>query len=269
MAHNRWKNAIERYIAPRATAPPSMIRLRSNRSTRVPAMGPNRNAGSVRAIITPDTASDAVVPPRLTTIDVTATNPTQSPNDETDIAASSRANGRWVSRSRKVADRVPRRAATSSAMDDTGGRASLGLLRRRGFRRGRLLLACRRLLLRRGLLARRSLARTGLRLRASRLGLRLDVTRSRDVVVQVQLGAAVPAAERLRPAEQQRAALRTRTILLRRVVHREVAVGVPIAPVERPEARVLLHQLASVTLRAGHAGGRRGVLLDVAALRVP
>ena len=95
MAHNRWKNAIERYIAPRATSAPIMIRLRSNRSTRVPAMGPNRNAGRVRAIITPDTASDAVVPPRLTTIDVTATNPTQSPNDETDIAASSRANGRY------------------------------------------------------------------------------------------------------------------------------------------------------------------------------
>ena len=55
---------------------------------------------------------------------VTATNPTQSPNDETDMAARSRANARCVSRSLKVADRAPRRTSTSSAMVDTAGRAS-------------------------------------------------------------------------------------------------------------------------------------------------
>ena len=37
------------------------------------------------------------------------------PSEDTDIAASSRANGGWVSRSLSVADWVPRRAATSSA----------------------------------------------------------------------------------------------------------------------------------------------------------
>ena len=96
-----------------------MIRLRSSRSMSVPAIGPNRNAGSVRAIITPEIASEALPPPSPWTIAVTATKPTQSPNDDTDIAASSRANGPWVSRSPKVAGRVPRSAATSSVIEDT------------------------------------------------------------------------------------------------------------------------------------------------------
>ena len=68
--------------------------------------------------------------------------------------------------------------------------------------------------------------------------------------VEVELGAAVPAPERLRTPEQQRAALRARPVLLGRVVHREVALGVPIAPVERPEPRALLDDLALVALRA-------------------
>src|SRR4029079_8265818 len=95
-----------------------MICLRLNRSTNAPATGPNTNAGNVRATITPDTASAAVPPPRLATIEVTATKPTQSPNDDTDIAASRRANVRLVSRSLMVAGRVPRSSATSSVIDD-------------------------------------------------------------------------------------------------------------------------------------------------------
>src|SRR6266566_6256063 len=273
---------MDTYSAPRAMSAMIMIRLRSSRSTSVPAIGPNRNAGSVLAIITPDTASAAVPPPRRATMAVTATNPTQSPKDDTDIAARSRANARCVSRSLKVADRAPRRTSTSSAMVDTAGRASLGVLRRRGFRRGSLLrgrllrcglLAGRGLLLRRrllrGLLLGRGLARTRLGLEASRLGLRLHVTRLGDVEVQIQLGAAVPAAQRLRTTEQQGATLGAGAILLGRVVHRQVALGVPVASVERPETGVLLHQLPSVTLRAGHTGGRRWVLLDVPALRIP
>ena len=64
-------------------------------------------------------ASEALPPPRPWTIAVTATNPTQSPKDETVIAASSRANVRWVRRSFRVAGRVPRSSATSSVIDDT------------------------------------------------------------------------------------------------------------------------------------------------------
>ena len=112
-------NAIDRYRVARPRSAAIMIFLRSSRSISEPAIGPNRNAGSVRASITPEIASDADAPPMPCTIAVTATNPTQSPNDDTDIAASSRANGPWVSRSRSVAGRVPRRAATSSVIDDT------------------------------------------------------------------------------------------------------------------------------------------------------
>jgi hypothetical protein len=111
--------------------------LRSRRSTSVPAIGPNRNAGSVRAIITPATASNGVPPPRVATIAVTAMNPTQSPSELTVMAASNRANARWVSRSLKVAEREPRRTSTSSAIDDTV--VLSGLLRGRGSLRGRLL----------------------------------------------------------------------------------------------------------------------------------
>ena len=93
-----------------------MIRLRSSRSTRVPAIGPNRTAGSVRASIRPATEYAATPPPaRSLTSAVTARNPTQSPREDTDIAASSRAKAGWVTRSLSVADRVPRSAATWSA----------------------------------------------------------------------------------------------------------------------------------------------------------
>jgi len=71
----------------------------------------------MRAVITAATAKDAVAtdPASRVTNEVTATNPTQSPREDTVIAASSRENDGWVRRSLSVADLVPRRAATSSA----------------------------------------------------------------------------------------------------------------------------------------------------------
>ena len=57
-----------------------------------------------------------LMPDKLWTSDVTATNPTQSPRDDTVIAASRRENPWCVRRSLRVADLVPRSAATSSAM---------------------------------------------------------------------------------------------------------------------------------------------------------
>ena len=94
MSQSRPTNAIDPYMTPRAMSATIMICLRSNRSTSTPASGPNRIAGSIRAVITPPTASPfaAALPERLATSDVTATNPTQSPSDDTDIAASSREN---------------------------------------------------------------------------------------------------------------------------------------------------------------------------------
>src|SRR5262245_13217936 len=98
---------------------PIISRRRSRRSTNTPAIGPNRKAGKVRASITPEIAIAAFTPPILVTSVVTATNPTQSPREDTVIAARSRANGPVRSRSPRVADRVPRSAATSSEMEDT------------------------------------------------------------------------------------------------------------------------------------------------------
>ena len=91
--------------------------LRSTRSTIAPAKGPKRNAGAIRAIITTATEPSAAVcdPASRATSEVTATNPTQSPREETPMAAASREKAGWVSRSRSVADLVPRSAATSSA----------------------------------------------------------------------------------------------------------------------------------------------------------
>src|SRR5207237_9374066 len=60
-----------------------------------------------------------------------------------------------------------------------------------------------------------------------------------------------------------------RSRLRARYVHRQVALRLAVAPVERPEAGVLLHQLPPVALRAGHTGGGRWILLDVPALRIP
>ncbi len=98
-----------------------MIRLRSTRSTSAPAIGPNSTAGSMRAVITAPIANPAVAtdPESRVTRVVTATNPTQSPSDEIVIAASRRENAGWVSRSFRVAARVPRSAATSSATEAT------------------------------------------------------------------------------------------------------------------------------------------------------
>ena len=166
----------EVHRAQRKTSATIISCLRSSRSTSAPAIGPNRNAGSVRAIITPDTARLALPPPSRATIVVTATNPTQSPRDDTVMAANRRANGRCRRRSFSVADRVPRRAATSSVIVDTGGRTSArgGLLRRGALRR-RLL---RRALLPGGALLGRGLLRGRLlRPRAARAARASDLIR--------------------------------------------------------------------------------------------
>jgi hypothetical protein len=55
----------------------------------------------------------------LTTSAVTATKPTQSPKELAVCAISSLEKAGWVMRSLKVAGRVPRSAATSSANVDT------------------------------------------------------------------------------------------------------------------------------------------------------
>ena len=52
------------------------------------------------------------------------------------------------------------------------------------------------------------------------------------------------------------------------MVHGEVALGVPLAPVHQPEPRPPLDDLALPALGAGHAGRLRRVLLDVLAVRV-
>ena len=123
IAHSSPRKAMAAYITARPRSARIMICLRSVRSTRAPANGPNNTAGSMRAVITAPTArpAAAVVPDSLVTSEVTAMNPTQSPSDETVIAASSRENAGCVSRSLRVAARVPRSAATSSATDATMG----------------------------------------------------------------------------------------------------------------------------------------------------
>src|SRR4051794_18084226 len=114
-------NGIDAYIAPRVMSAEIMSRLRFTRSTSTPANGPNRIDGSIRATITPATANEAfeVVPPWRSTSEATATNPTQSPSDDTAMAAMSFENAGRRNRSFSVAGLVPRRAATSSARLDT------------------------------------------------------------------------------------------------------------------------------------------------------
>src|SRR2546423_9997153 len=102
----------------------TMSRLRSTRSTRTPANGPNSTDGSSRANIIPATANDllaADTPPRRVTRAATATNPTQSPSDDTVIAAISFEKVGWRNSSLRVAGLVPRRTAMSSATLATGG----------------------------------------------------------------------------------------------------------------------------------------------------
>src|SRR5262245_27311549 len=73
----------------------------------------------MRATMTPATAYAPASPPLIVTSAVTATNPTQSPNELIVCAARSLEKDGWVMRSLKVAGRVPRSAATSSANDAT------------------------------------------------------------------------------------------------------------------------------------------------------
>src|SRR3954447_22111681 len=121
MPHNTPMNGIVAYRAPRVMSAEIISRLRFTRSTSTPAKGPNRTDGSMRAIITPATANDApdTDPPCRWTREATATNPTQSPSDDTAMAAMSLENAGRRKRSFSVAGLVPRRAATSSARLDT------------------------------------------------------------------------------------------------------------------------------------------------------
>ena len=123
-------------------------------------------------------------------------------------------------------------------------------------------------LLLRPLLGRRA-GRAGRRLGRPRLRLRHRIAGLGDVERVIELGAASPAAQALRSADQERAALGARSIRDRRVVHREVAVGVALAPVHQAEPGPLLDDLALLALRAGHARRLGRVLLDVPAFRVP
>ncbi len=109
-------NGMEAYPAPRARSATIMSRLRSKRSTNTPANGPNRIEGSSRASMTPVMAYPARAPPILVTRAVTATKPTQSPSDDTSIARHRREKDLILRTLPKVAGRVPRSAATSSAM---------------------------------------------------------------------------------------------------------------------------------------------------------
>src|SRR4030095_8531182 len=107
------------------------------------------------------------------------------------------------------------------------------------------------------------------RLGAPGLGLGLRITVLRDVEPVVELGAAPPAAQALRPPDQERTALGTRVVGHRWMVDGEVAVRVSLAPVHQPEPRPPLDDLALLALRAGDTGRLRRVLLDVLAVRVP
>src|SRR5439155_8734686 len=96
------RNGIAQYMAPRPRSAAIIVFLRSEPSTSAPAKGPNRRAGSVLATRTAPPAAAAAESDRwyrLVTRTTTAVNPTQSPSDETVIAARSLANGGCLSRS--------------------------------------------------------------------------------------------------------------------------------------------------------------------------
>ena len=78
-----------------------------------------------------------------------------------------------------------------------------------------------------------------------------------------------PAAQALRPPDQERTALGTRVVGHRWMVDGEVAVRVSLAPVHQAEPRPPLDDLALLALRTGDTGRLRRVLLDVLAVRVP
>jgi len=103
IAHRPGMKGIDAYRTPRAMSADTISFRRSNRSVNTPANGPNRTLGERRASITPATARPplAAVPPSLATSAATATNPTQSPSEETSIAFHSREKEGWVSRARR------------------------------------------------------------------------------------------------------------------------------------------------------------------------
>ena len=101
------------------------------RSTRAPANGPNRIAGSMRAVMTAATAQRGGGGGRASLRDERGHRDEPDPvaeRGDRHRAPSRRENAGWVRRSLKVAARVPRSAATSSAKLDTTG---LALARRR------------------------------------------------------------------------------------------------------------------------------------------
>ena len=59
IAHSSCTKAIEAYIMPRPMSAKIMICLRFTRSTSAPAIGPNRIAGSILAVITAPIARPA------------------------------------------------------------------------------------------------------------------------------------------------------------------------------------------------------------------
>ena len=208
------------------------------------------------------------------------------------IAASSRENAGWVRRSFSVADTGP---AECRDLVGDGSHWALALRRSLGGgdrcwrgRRGRRLLLRGGLLLGRGFFAVDfflvdffavdflapgffAAARAAL---AAALAARAAASASTSpafVTLKSRSSSAPQSQHRsdFGPPQQERPALGTRMVLLRRVAHGAVAVGVAAAAVEhRAEPAALLDQLALLALRAGDAGRDGRVLLDVLAVGV-
>src|SRR6266571_4732011 len=231
-----------------------------------PANAPNRTEGMSRESITPATARPPRrFPPIPATSDATATNPIQSPSEDTSIARHRREKDGWVRRSLNVAGLVPRSAAISSAAVAAIGvkprwlpRVSRGAPspRARGCSASLRALrpgAVRPLAVR----LRPRLRDQGERLLLGQLlSLGVPRTRARDAACRPSTGLHHHAAA-------LRAGLRQRLL-----VQRELTVGVALAREEGAEAARALDQLALAALGAGDPRARRRILLDVGALRI-
>src|SRR6266542_4088540 len=112
-------NGIDAYSRPRARSAEIISFRRSNLSARTPAKDPKITDGESLASMTPATArAPSRLPPSRATSAATATNPTQSPREETSMARHRREKEGWVRRSLSVAGLVPLSAAISSATED-------------------------------------------------------------------------------------------------------------------------------------------------------